>query len=84
MSRFRVHTKRLKHLKRNSAIFCKTHKTQTENLYTFYLLDSFDSTKLFDESVEFGGVVNHNDEISSEQSVVTVDVDAAKYKFLVL
>ena len=48
------------------------------------LLDALDCSEAFDECFEFSDIVNHDDEIPSEQAVVRVDVDATQHEFLFL
>ena len=51
---------------------------------TFHLLDAFYRSQTLDERFEFGVVIKHDDQVSSEQSVVTVDVDAAQHELFLL
>ena len=50
-------------------------------LNSLNLLDAFHRAQFFDQSFKFRQVVNHYDKISTEQSVVTVDIDTAQYEF---
>ena len=53
-------------------------------LNSFYTLDAPHGAQLLDETLEARVVVEHDDEVAPEQSVVGVDVDAAQDELLVL
>ena len=52
--------------------------------YSADLFNTFDGTQFLDKGLQTGIVVDHDDEVTTEQTVVRVDIDAAQHQFLVL
>ena len=53
-------------------------------LQSLYLLDALHGAQLLDECLETGVIVNHDGEVTAEQTVVRVDIDGAQDELLVL